>query len=193
MFGSRQGSAEEWSTEDEADIDDLDDDDDDDEYGSDDDNNNTTWEPPARHYSQMNLKEETNKERQSKITEEYEKVLEARRKLKNAKKRAEKRRKQKEKKLREAAVKEAEEDQLRQIEETKKQEVVDAASKAENITRWSHLYAPPSVTSSDNADNFMIVWKIRIFIYFNYIQLIYFSSFLPFFLSYDNSQIAIGR
>jgi hypothetical protein len=147
MFGSRPGTSDEWSTEDEADPEELDDEDDDDEeddddcYGSDDEGPNadgTTWEPPAKHYSQMNLKEEASKERQSKLCEETEKgneLLEAKRKLKNAKKRAEKRRKQREKKTREAAIKEDEEEELRQLEETKKREKEEAQSKLENNLR----------------------------------------------------------
>lgn len=147
MFGSRPGTSDEWSTEDEADPEELDDEDDDDEeddddcYGSDDEGPNadgTTWEPPAKHYSQMNLKEEASKERQSKLCAETEKgneLLEAKRKLKNAKKRAEKRRKQREKKTREAAVKEDEEEELRQLEETKKREKEEAQSKLENNLR----------------------------------------------------------
>jgi hypothetical protein len=148
MFGSRPGTAEEWSTEDEGDVEELDDeeddneDDDDDCYGSEEEDgpnsNGTAWEPPAKQYSQMNLKEEASKERQSKLTQETEKgneLLEAKRKLKNAKKRVEKRRKQKEKKVREAAVKEDEEEELRQMEETKKREEEEAVIKLQNDLR----------------------------------------------------------
>jgi hypothetical protein len=143
MFGSRPGTAEEWSTEDEGDVEELDDEEDDNEeddddcYGSEEEDgpnsNGTAWEPPAKQYSQMNLKEEASKERQSKLTQETEKgneLLEAKRKLKNAKKRVEKRRKQKEKKVREAAVKE-----LRQMEETKKREEEEAVIKLQNDLR----------------------------------------------------------
>jgi hypothetical protein len=147
MFGSRPGTAEEWSTEDEADIEGLDEEDDeedDEEYydseGEEGGNADGTavWEPPAKHYSTMNLKEQANQERQTKLVEETEKdveVIEAKRKLKNAKKRAEKRRKQKEKKMREAAIKEEEEAQLQAIEETKRREEEEAAAKFENDLR----------------------------------------------------------
>ena len=154
MFGSRPGTAEEWSTEDEADIEELDDEEEDEEEEDEEEEEEfydsegeegvytegTAWEPPAKQYSQMNLKEEVSKERQSKVAEETEQdneLLEAKRKLKNAKKRAEKRRKQKEKKLREAAVKEEEEGQMRQLEETKKREEEEAAAKLEDNLRWS--------------------------------------------------------
>lgn len=147
MFGSRSGTAEEWSTEDEADVEELDeeddeDDDDDDCYGSDDEEryevDGTKWEQPAKQYSQMNLKEEASKERQSKLMEESEKdseLLMNKRKLKNARKRADKRRKQRDKKKREAATKEREEEELRQIEVTKKREEEEAAAKLANDIR----------------------------------------------------------
>ena len=143
MFGSRTGTAEEWSTEDEAEIDELEEEeeevvDDEEFYDSDLEPDGTIWEPPAKQYSQMNLKEEVSKERQSKLTEETEQdaeIAEARRKLKNAKKRFERRRKQKDKRLREAALKEEEEEQLRQIEETKKREQEEATAKQEEDLR----------------------------------------------------------
>jgi hypothetical protein len=145
MFGSRTGTAEEWSTEDEAEVDELEEEEEEEEivedeefYDSDIEPDGAVWEPPAKQYSQMNLKEEVSKERQSKLTEETEQdveIAEARRKLKNAKKRVEKRRKQKDKKLREAALKEEEEEQLRQIEETKKREEEEAAFKHEEDLR----------------------------------------------------------
>jgi flagellar motor protein MotB len=157
MFGSRPGNSEEWSTEDEADVEELDDEEDEEEEEEDDEEyydsdgeeqehinpDGTIWEPPAKHYSHMNLKEEASKERQSKMSEETEKdneLLEAKRKLKNAKKRVEKRRKQKEKKMRELAVKEEEEGQLRQIEEAKLREEEEAAAKAENDLKYVDIY-----------------------------------------------------
>ena len=138
MFGARPGP-EDWSTEDEADVDDIggveddeddvdtEDDDDDDSYDSETDEKRI-WEAPAKNYSNMNLKEAVSKERESKMHDDQEEEnaeADAKRKLKNAKKRAEKRRKQKEKKLREAVVKEEEEGQKKhQAEiETKQQEI----------------------------------------------------------------------
>ena len=130
---------EDWSTEDEADVDvigavedddddvDTEDDEDDDSYDSETDEKRI-WEAPAKNYSHMNLKEAVSKERESKMHDDQEEETaeaDAKRKLKNAKKRLEKRRKQKEKKLRQAVVKEEDEGQKKQQEEieTKQQEM----------------------------------------------------------------------
>lgn len=112
MFDSHQQAMEEWSTDDdgdgEYDEEDDEEEDDDDEYLQDEyyedypqltsdnhnpsGNNDNAWEPQAKTYSNMNLKDQVSKARlegDSKIEEE--------KKQKQAKKRADKRKKQKEK------------------------------------------------------------------------------------------------
>jgi hypothetical protein len=121
MFGNQ--GADEWSSDEGEDMDLDDDDDDDEEYDEEDDyydseqeremNNvnsrnspkskgDQCWEPQAKNYSHMNLKESIRNDRQSNDQQNDVDTLEAKKRLKNAKKRAEKRRKQKEKKQREA-------------------------------------------------------------------------------------------
>ena len=144
MFGSRTGTAEDWSTEDEADIEECDEEsvefeelyDSETEEGLNSEGN--AWEPPAKHYSQMDLKEEVHKERQlklSEITEQDIEVTEEIRRLKNAKRRAEKRRKQKDKKVQEAVAKAEEEEELQHLEECKRREEEEAAQKLEDDMR----------------------------------------------------------
>jgi hypothetical protein len=117
MFGAH--ATEEWSSDEGEDMD-LDDDEDDDEYDEEDyyesDQENDfrkggaqkskgseIWEPQAKNYSPMNLKESIRNERQNTEGNDAE-TTEAKKRLKNAKKRAEKRRKQKEKKQRETSA-----------------------------------------------------------------------------------------
>ena len=85
MFGARPGP-EDWSTEDEADVDDIggveddeddvdtEDDDDDDSYDSETDEKRI-WEAPAKNYSNMNLKEAVSKERESKMHDDQDGLL----------------------------------------------------------------------------------------------------------------------
>lgn len=163
MFGAH--NSDEWCTDDDDDDDDEDEDDDDEEYDeeyydseaddADPDHDHipnieqsranvpvqgeALWEPQAKNYSHMNLKETASKERQAAVENEEDDdddeddaevpnedaEAAARRKLKNAKKRAEKRRKQKEKKLKEAAEKAAEESEQKRLEELKLQKAVE--------------------------------------------------------------------
>ncbi len=110
MFDSHQHSMEEWSTDEDGDGDydeEEDDEDEDEEYLPDEyyedypnsitDCDDKAWEPQAKTYSNMNLKDQVSKARQ-----EGDHKVEEEKKLKQAKKRAEKRKKQKEKKLKEA-------------------------------------------------------------------------------------------
>lgn len=109
MFSSRQqggNGGDEWSTDDELDHEDNEDDDDDyDQHSEDNDiwpsslDHADQWEPQAKQYSNMNLKDEVvraRKESEKKNPQEDSAELEKR--LKLAKKRAEKRKKQKEQK-----------------------------------------------------------------------------------------------
>lgn len=103
MFGSQQNGNEEYSTDEDGDGNYYDDDeDDDDEYGGEDDEDENqnpvscgekSWDPPAKVYSNMNLKGDG-----PQIFSEQET---ASKKLKQAKKRAEKRKKQKERRNKE--------------------------------------------------------------------------------------------
>jgi phosphatidate phosphatase PAH1 len=103
---------EEWSTDEEGEgeydeEEEDDEEDDEDEYLQDEyyedypqlatDNVDKAWEPQAKTYSNMNLKDQVSRARL-----EGDSKLEEEKRLKQAKKRAEKRKKQKEKKLKEA-------------------------------------------------------------------------------------------
>jgi hypothetical protein len=135
MFGSKS-EQDEWSTEgddDDEDDEDEDDDDYDDDY-EDSEDGDGLWEPMAKNYIHMNLKEEASKRRINEMTAKETEEMEAKRKLKNAKKRAEKRRKQKEKKLKEATRKAQEEEEQKRRADALKKEAEDAKqAKLNNI------------------------------------------------------------
>mmetsp|Transcript_13450 Transcript_13450/g.22055 ORF Transcript_13450/g.22055 Transcript_13450/m.22055 type:complete len:1327 (+) Transcript_13450:42-4022(+) len=131
MFGAPAGNSEDWSS-------DEDEDDCDDEYDSDNDNGEdgeTLWEPMVKHYFHMNLKEEATNARATSGEGDREDESEAKRKQRNAKKRAEKRRKQKEKRVREAAVKAAEDEKARQLEMAAQKEQEDKAMRRKEEAR----------------------------------------------------------
>lgn len=138
MLGHPPNGTEDYS----SDEDEVDDDD----YDSD-TNEEVSWEPMSKHHSAMNLKDQI-REKILLSEKEFEE-LEAKRKLKNAKKRAEKRRKQKEKRVREAAAK-AEEDERARLAEAaslkeqeelakKRREELRLAQEAE-VTRRKELF-----------------------------------------------------
>jgi hypothetical protein len=115
--------AEEWSTEDE------DEEDDDDDSEGDDDAEENIFEPMAKSYYHMNLKEAAG-------DEQREAEEEIKRKLKNAKKKTEKRRKQKEKKQKENAEREEEEERARAKEEqARRQQEEQARLRKEELRR----------------------------------------------------------
>lgn len=146
MFGNSDVH-EEWSTDEDEEVDlgveeeDGDGDEDEEEYDTDDncDENELTWEPQAKNYIYMNLKEEVSKAREYLSREKSLKLelddSEMKRKQKNAKKRSEKRRKQKEKKLREAALKAEEEERIRLAEELHRKEQEELARKKKEELR----------------------------------------------------------
>eukprot|EP01040_Poterioochromonas_malhamensis_P005833 gene5834-6273_t len=116
MFGGHRHNGDEWSTDDEMDREDNDEDDEDqeEEEDGDDDYDQRSeendiwpslvdhadqWEPPAKQYSNMNLKDQVCKARkESELKSELSAMAENERRMKLAKKRAEKRKKQKEQK-----------------------------------------------------------------------------------------------
>ena len=127
------GGADEWSTEDE----DCRDNDVDDSEGDDSDNGDDAeeniFEPMAKSYYHMNLKEAAGQERDLEDDGEEE----AKRKLKNAKKKTDKRRKQKEKKLKENAEKELEEERARAKEELARQQLEEQTRiRREELRYW---------------------------------------------------------
>lgn len=118
---------DEWSTED--------DDDDEDDDSDQDDAEENIFEPMAKSYYHMNLKESVGQERSD--GERYAEE-EARRKLKNAKKKTEKRRKQKEKKMKMkmTAERQEEEEKLRAREEqVRLQQEEQARQRKEELKR----------------------------------------------------------
>ena len=183
MFGSRTGTAEDWSTEDEADIEECDEEsvefeelyDSETEEGVNSEGN--AWEPPAKQYSQMDLKEEVHKERQlklSEITEQDVEAIEEIRRLKNAKRRAEKRRKQKDKKVQEAVAKAVEEVELQHLEECKKREEEEAAQKLEDDIRYmSQIHVHVDQCNSQRRSN---THRLRLLAFFLYLFQVYRAS-----------------
>jgi hypothetical protein len=151
MFGSRPG-VDDWSSEDEGDMDEEDDDEDIDDEDVDDEEeyydseeeedinqSETIWEPAAKNYSHMNLKEQASMERQQAYYEDDKEAQEEeKRRQRNAKKRADKRRKQKEKKQREAAAKAAESTQQKELEEEQRREAEEAAARKQEELRYVH-------------------------------------------------------
>lgn len=119
MFGAHQHNADDWSTDDgegeyeeEDDEDEEEDDEDDDDRNEDDYddwpslselNRQSNWEPQAKQYSPMNLKDQVALERKE-HSKESDSTLNQQKKLKMAKKRADKRKKQKEKKQKELSA-----------------------------------------------------------------------------------------
>ena len=147
MFGNNPEHNEDWSTEDDEDGD-PEDDDYDSENGED---GETMWEPMVKHYFHMNLKEEARRAREFRLPvspsheddedggeedRDVDDEVDAKRKLRNAKKRAEKRRKQKERKVREASLRAEAEERSKLEEERSKQEQEEALRRRKEELRW---------------------------------------------------------
>jgi hypothetical protein len=200
MFGSRQNaSADEWSTDEDGDYEYDDDGEDDDEFAPDDYyddvsatlndtiskiNVSDNWEPAAKHYSNMNLKDQASLERKNNgngnnsnktnenntannnnvsNTQLNEEDREKEKKLKQARKKAEKRRKQKEKKILKS-----------ELEGTTNPTSTDDNKNLNHYSNSPHARFIYILSISEM--NLYIVYFLSIFFYFFYI---YFQLMMP--------------
>jgi chromatin segregation and condensation protein Rec8/ScpA/Scc1 (kleisin family) len=139
MFGANQHNVDEWSTDDEGEYDEDEEDDEEDDCRHEDDeeeeeweninDQSTLWEPQAKQYSPMNLKDQVAKARKESDLKN-EALQDEERRLKLARKRAEKRKKQKSKKHKETDSSLAREEF---------QNILALANSPENIDRYFWL------------------------------------------------------